>query len=313
MATRAILFPGQGSQTVGMASTLASASPAAREALQEVDEALGQNLSRLMAQGPIEELTLTENAQPAIMASSLAIIRVLEREAHVKLVDVAAFAAGHSLGEYAALCASGALDLPQTARLLKLRGKAMQAAVPVGVGTMAAILGADMAEVDAIVAEAAQGDVCSCANDNAPGQIVISGHKAAVDRAIVIAKERGKKAMGLPVSAPFHCSLMQPAADAMAAALAAENIQAPFLPVIANVTTKPVTSPNEIRRLLVAQVTGMVHWRASVLSMVDLGVDTVVEIGTGKILSGMVKRIHKDVAILNIETPDDIDAFLKTL
>jgi [acyl-carrier-protein] S-malonyltransferase len=313
MATRALLFPGQGSQIVGMATALAATSPAAREALQEVDEALGQNLSRLMAEGPIETLTLTENAQPAIMASSLAVVRVLEKEAGIKLVDVARYAAGHSLGEYSALCASGAFDLAQTARLLKLRGRAMQAAVPVGVGAMAAILGAELEEVQAIATDAAQGDICACANDNAPGQVVISGHKAAVERAIVIAKERGRKAMSLPVSAPFHCSLMQPAADAMATALASEHIRATFLPVVANLTTKPVAEPDDIRALLVAQVTGMVNWRLSVLSMVDMGVDTFVEIGTGKILSGMVKRIHKDVTILNIESADDIDAFLKTV
>jgi [acyl-carrier-protein] S-malonyltransferase len=313
MAARALLFPGQGSQTVGMATGLAAVSSAAREALQEVDDALGQNLSRLMAEGPIETLTLTENAQPAIMASSLAVVRVLEKEAGIKLVDVANVTAGHSLGEYSAHCASGAFDLAQTARLLKLRGRAMQAAVPVGIGAMAAILGAELEDVQAIAADAAQGDVCACANDNAPGQVVISGHTAAVDRAIMIAKERGKKAMSLPVSAPFHCALMQPAADAMAAALASANIHATFLPVVANVTTKPVSSPDDIRALLVAQVTGMVKWRASILSMVDMGIDTFVEIGTGKILSGMVKRIHKDVTILNIETADDIDAFLKTL
>jgi [acyl-carrier-protein] S-malonyltransferase len=313
MAKRALIFPGQGSQIVGMATALASASSVARAALQEVDEALSQNLSRLMAEGPIDALTLTENAQPAIMASSLAVVRVLEQEAGIRLVDIAAATAGHSLGEYSALCASGAFDLAQTARLLKLRGKAMQAAVPVGVGAMAAILGAELDEVEAIASDAAAGDVCACANDNAPGQVVISGHKTAVDRAIVIAKERGKKAMSLPVSAPFHCALMQPAAEVMAAALAAENIRATFLPVIANVTTKPVTAPEDIRALLVAQVTGMVKWRPSILSMVDMGIDTFVEIGTGKILSGMVKRIHKDVTILNIESAYDIDAFLKTV
>ncbi len=313
MAMRAFIFPGQGSQTVGMAAALAAASPAAREALQEVDEALGQNLSRLMSQGPAEELMLTENAQPAIMASSLAVVRMLEREAGVSLADHADFAAGHSLGEYSALCASGAFDLAQTARLLKLRGRAMQAAVPFGVGAMAAILGAELDDVRGIVADAAQGEICACANDNAPGQVVISGHKTAVDRAIAMAKEKGKKAMSLPVSAPFHCALMQPAADAMADALARENIQSTFLPVIANVTTTPTSLPDDIRRLLVEQVTGMVRWRESVLAMVALGVDTFVEIGTGKVLSGMIKRIHKDVSILNIESADDADVFLKSL
>jgi [acyl-carrier-protein] S-malonyltransferase len=313
MATRALVFPGQGSQTVGMAAALASTSAAAREALQEADEALGQNLSRLMAQGPIEELTLTTNAQPAIMASSLAVIRVLEREAGVVLADRVMCVAGHSLGEYSALCAAGALDLAQTARLLKVRGQAMQAAVPVGIGAMAAILGAEFADVHALVTEAAQGEVCATANDNAPGQVVISGHKAAVERAIALAKERGKKAMSLPVSAPFHCALMQPAADTMAAAFDAEIIQAPFLPVIANVTTAAVVAPDDIKKLLVAQITGMVRWRESVLAMIDMGVDTFVEIGTGKILSGMIKRINREVTVLNIETADDIDAFLKTL
>jgi [acyl-carrier-protein] S-malonyltransferase len=313
MATRALVFPGQGSQVVGMAGALAATSAAAREVLQEVDDALGQNLSRLTAEGPIEELTLTENAQPAIMASSLAIVRVLEREAKMILVDRAGFAAGHSLGEYSALCASGAIDLAQTARLLKIRGKAMQEAVPVGVGAMAAILGADLAEVQSLVLEAAQGEVCTTANDNAPGQVVISGHKTAVERAIVLAKEHGKKAMSLPVSAPFHCSLMQPAADVMAAAFSTATIRSPFLPVIANVTTAPVTVPDEISKLLIAQITGMVRWRESVLSMIDLGVDTFVEIGTGKVLSGMIKRINREVTVMNIESADDIDAFLKTL
>ncbi len=313
MTTRALVFPGQGSQTVGMAVALAGASSAAREALQEVDEALGQNLARLMTEGPIETLTLTENAQPAIMASSLAVIRVLERDAGVKLADAAILMAGHSLGEYSALCASGAFVLAQAARLLKRRGQAMQAAVPVGVGAMAAILGAELDDVRAIASEASQGEICACANDNAPGQVVISGHKAAVERAIALAKEKGKKAMSLPVSAPFHCALMQPAADAMADTLAAEKILPTFLPVIANVTTAAVTSPDDIRTLLVAQVTGMVRWRESVLAMVAAGVDTFVEIGTGKILSGMIKRIHKEVTVQNIETPDDVDTFLKTL
>jgi [acyl-carrier-protein] S-malonyltransferase len=313
MATRALVFPGQGSQTVGMASALAATSVAAREALQEVDEALGQNLSRLMGQGPIDELTLTANTQPAIMASSLAVIRVLEREAGVILADRVMYMAGHSLGEYSALAAGGAFDLPQTARLLKQRGRAMQAAVPVGIGSMAAILGADFSEVQSLVADAAQGGICAIANDNAPGQVVISGDKAAVERAIALAKERGKKAIGLPVSAPFHCPLMQPAADAMAAVFATEILQVPFLPVIANVTTAAVSATDDIKKLLVAQITGMVRWRESVQAMIGMGVDTFVEIGTGKILSGMIKRINREVTVLNIETAADIDAFLKTL
>jgi [acyl-carrier-protein] S-malonyltransferase len=313
MAKRAFVFPGQGSQSVGMGAALAVASPAARAAFEEVDEALQQSLSALMRQGPIEELTLTANAQPAIMASSLAIVRVLEQEANVLLSGAGLFVAGHSLGEYTALCAAGSLSLTDTARLLRTRGEAMQAAVPVGVGAMAALLGVDMAEAEEICRAAAQGEVCAPANDNAPGQIVISGHKAAVERATALAKERGKKALALPVSAPFHCSLMQPAADAMAKALDAAKIVAPFLPVIANVTAQGVSDPTHIRANLVAQVTGQVRWRESVETLVAQGVDTIVEIGTGKALSGMIKRINRDITLITIETADDIDAFLKTL
>jgi [acyl-carrier-protein] S-malonyltransferase len=313
MAKRAFVFPGQGSQSIGMGAALAAASPAARATLEEVDEALQQSLSTLMHSGPIELLTLTANAQPAIMASSLAVVRVLEQEAKVLLSGAGSFVAGHSLGEYSALCAAGSLSLTDTARLLRTRGEAMQAAVPVGVGAMAALLGVDMAEAEDICRAAAQGEVCAPANDNAPGQIVISGHKGAVERATVLAKERGKKAMALPVSAPFHCSLMQPAADAMAKALDAAKIVAPFLPVIANVTAQPVSDPADIRANLVAQVTGQVRWRESVETLAAQGVDTIVEIGTGKALSGMIKRINRDITLINIETPDDIDAFLKTL
>jgi [acyl-carrier-protein] S-malonyltransferase len=313
MAKRAFVFPGQGSQSVGMGAALAAASPVARAALEEVDEALQQSLSALMRTGPIEDLTLTANAQPAIMASSLAIVRVLEQEAKVLLSSAGLFVAGHSLGEYTALCAAGSLSLTETARLLRTRGQAMQAAVPVGVGAMAALLGVDMAEADEICRAAAQGEVCAPANDNAPGQIVISGHKAAVERATALAKERGKKAMALPVSAPFHCSLMQPAADAMATALDAAKIVAPFLPVIANVTAQAVSDPTHIRANLIAQVTGQVRWRESVETLAAQGVDTIVEIGTGKALSGMIKRINRDITLINIETADDIDAFLKTL
>jgi [acyl-carrier-protein] S-malonyltransferase len=313
MAKRAFVFPGQGSQSVGMGAALAAASPAARAAFEEVDEALQQSLSALMRHGPIEDLTLTANAQPAIMASSLAIVRVLEQEAKVLLSGAGLFVAGHSLGEYTALCAAGSLSLTDTARLLRTRGQAMQAAVPVGVGAMAALLGVDMAEADDICSTAAQGEVCAPANDNAPGQIVISGHKAAVERATALAKERGKKALALPVSAPFHCSLMQPAADAMAKALDAAKIVAPFLPVIANVTALPASDPTHIRANLVAQVTGQVRWRESVETLAAQGVDTIVEIGTGKALSGMIKRINRDITLITIETADDIDAFLKTL
>lgn len=297
-----------------MGKALHDASQAARDVFGEVDEALQQNLSRLMFEGPLDELTLTENAQPALMAVSLAVVRVLEKDANVKLADAAAYVAGHSLGEYSALAASGALELSQTARLLKLRGQSMQAAVPVGEGAMAALLGLSLEDAQAVAAEAAQGEVCTAANDNAPGQVVVSGHKAAVERAIEIAKTRGaRRALLLPVSAPFHCPLMQPAADKMAEALETAEIRAPFVPVVANVTAAPVASPEEIRRLLVEQVTGAVRWRESVEKMVELGVTTFVECGAGKVLSGLVKRINRDAATVSIETPDDVEAFLKTL
>lgn len=297
-----------------MGKALHDASQTARDVFGEVDEALKQNLSRLMFEGPLDELTLTENAQPAIMAVSLAVVRVLEKDAGIRLADKAAYVAGHSLGEYSALAAAGALEIAQTAKLLKLRGQSMQAAVPVGEGAMAALLGLDLADVQAVAAEAAGEEVCTAANDNAPGQVVVSGHKAAVERAIEIAKGRGaKRAMLLPVSAPFHCPLMQPAAEKMAEALATATIQAPFVPVVANVTAAPVSSPDEIRRLLVEQVTGAVRWRESVEKMVELGVDTFVECGAGKVLSGLIKRINRDAATVSIETPDDVDAFLKTL
>lgn len=311
---RAFVFPGQGSQAVGMGKALRDASQTARDVFGEVDEALQQNLSRLMFEGPLDELTLTENAQPAIMAVSLAVVRVLEKDAGVRLADKAAYVAGHSLGEYSALAAAGALELSQTAKLLKLRGQSMQAAVPVGEGAMAALLGLDLPEAQAVAEEAAQGEVCTAANDNAPGQVVVSGHKAAVERAIEIAKGKGaKRALLLPVSAPFHCPLMQPAADRMAEALAGAAIMAPFVPVVANVTAAPVSSPDEIRQLLVEQVTGAVRWRESVEEMVKLGVTTFVECGAGKVLSGLVKRINRDATTISIETPDDVEAFLKTL
>lgn len=310
---RAFIFPGQGSQAVGMGQALAAASPAAREVFGEVDEALGQNLSRLMAEGPADELTLTENAQPAIMANAIATLRVLEKEGGVRLADKADFVAGHSLGEYTALCAAGAFDLATTARLLKLRGQAMQAAVPVGEGGMAALLGADLAKAQAIAAAAAEGDVCTVANDNDPSQVVISGTKAAIDRAIAIAKDHGaKRGIALPVSAPFHCSLMQPAADAMAAALADAAIAAPLVPVYANVLAAPVSDPDMIRRLLVEQVTGMVRWRESVLAMTEAGVTDFVEFG-GKVLGPMVKRISPDANAISIVSMDDIEALLKAL
>jgi [acyl-carrier-protein] S-malonyltransferase len=305
---RAFVFPGQGSQFVGMGKALAEASPVAREVFGEVDEALGQKLFKLMSEGPDDALTLTENAQPAIMATAMATLRVLTREGVVRLADKAAFVAGHSLGEYSALCAAEAIDLATTARLLKTRGEAMQAAVPVGEGAMAILLGVDVDAASAIAAEAAQGEVCAVANDNGGGQIVISGHAAAIERAMALAKERGaKRALPLAVSAPFHCTLMAPAADAMAVALAQARVQAPLLPLYANVTAAPVADPDAIRALLVEQVTGMVRWRESVLAMVDAGVTEFVEFG-GKVLGPMIKRITPDVETRSIVTMDDIEA-----
>jgi [acyl-carrier-protein] S-malonyltransferase len=310
---RAFIFPGQGSQSVGMGAALAAASPAAREVLQEVDEALGQKLSRLMAEGPEEQLQLTANAQPAIMANAIAVLRVLEKEGGIRLADKADFVSGHSLGEYTALCAAGAFDLATTARLLRLRGEAMQAAVPVGIGAMAAILGADVEKASAIAAAAAEGQVCTVANDNDPSQVVISGHREAIERAIPLAREMGaKRALLLPVSAPFHCSLMQPAADAMAAALANARLQGPLVPLYANVTAAPVSDPDTIRALLVEQVTGMVRWRESVLAMEAAGVTDFIELG-GKVLGGMVKRIAPDAATTSVVTMEDIEALAKAL
>ncbi len=312
--TRAFVFPGQGSQAVGMGRELAEAFEVARLTFEEVDDALNQRLSRLMAEGPEADLTLTENAQPALMAVSVAVMRVLASEGGVDLSKHAAFVAGHSLGEYSALCAAGAFTLADTARLLKLRGQAMQKAVPVGQGGMAALLGADLEQAQAIAADAAQGEVCSIANDNSVGQVVISGSAEAIDRAIVLAAERGlKRSVRLPVSAPFHCSLMQPAADAMAEALANVTISAPVVPVIANITASAVSDPNAIRRLLVEQVTGMVRWRECVLSMKEQGVERLVEVGSGKVLAGLTKRIDKDLAAVSVGTPADVESFLKTL
>ncbi|UAK22953.1 ACP S-malonyltransferase [Sphingomonas nostoxanthinifaciens] len=310
---RAFIFPGQGSQAVGMGVALAQASAAARAVFEEVDDALGQNLSRLMADGPPDDLTLTENAQPAIMANAIATLRMLEIEGGVRLADKAAFVAGHSLGEYSALCAGEAFDLPTTARLLRLRGQAMQAAVPVGEGAMAALLGADFALAEAICADAAQGEVCQAANDNGGGQVVISGAKAAVERAMALAKERGvKRALPLPVSAPFHCALMQPAADAMAEALARVAIRAPLVPVYANVTAAAAVDPDTIRGLLVAQVTGTVRWRESVEAMVAAGVGEFVEFGA-KVLGPMVKRIAPDATATSLVTAADVEAFAASL
>jgi len=312
--TRAFVFPGQGSQAVGMGRELAEAFEVARHTFEEVDDALNQRLSRLMVEGPEADLTLTENAQPALMAVSVAVMRVLASEGGVDLSKHATFVAGHSLGEYSALCAAGAFSLGDTARLLKLRGQAMQKAVPVGKGAMAALLGADLDQAQAIAADAAQGEVCSIANDNSVGQVVISGSADAIDRAIALAAERGlKRSVRLPVSAPFHCSLMQPAADAMAEALANVTISAPVVPVVANVTASAVSDPNAIRRLLVEQVTGMVRWRECVLYMKEQGVERLVEVGSGKVLAGLTKRIDKDLAAVSVGTPADVESFLKSL
>ncbi len=305
--SRAFIFPGQGAQTIGMGRALAEAYPAARAVFDEVDEALGEKLSTLIWEGTIEELTLTQNAQPALMATSMAAMRALESEGIT--IAAAAFVAGHSLGEYSALCAAGALGLADTARLLRIRGRAMQEAVPVGVGAMAALLGLDFAAATEVAAEAAQGEVCQAANDNDPGQVVVSGHKAAVGRALDIAKARGaKRAILLPVSAPFHCALMSPAAAVMGEALAGVVISAPLVPIVVNVRAEAVTEPDRIRALLVAQVTGAVRWRESVLWMAGAGVTEFWEIGAGKALSGMVKRIVDGAALRAVGTPEDVVA-----
>jgi [acyl-carrier-protein] S-malonyltransferase len=306
---RAFIFPGQGSQAVGMGAALTDASRAARDVFDEVDEALGQNLFRLMRDGPDEELRLTENAQPAIMAHSVAVFRTLG----VSLPAVANFVAGHSLGEYSALCAAGAFDLATTAKLLRLRGQAMQEAVPVGEGAMAALLGADLALAKKIADAAAEGQVCTVANDNDPSQVVISGAKDAIDRAVQIAKDMGaKRAVLLPVSAPFHCPLMQPAAEAMADALSYVVVADPAVPLFANVTAEPTTDPDTIRNQLVEQVTGMVRWRESVSNMFDSGAHEFVEIG-GKVLGAMVKRIVPDAKVTSVVTIEDIEALAKEI
>jgi [acyl-carrier-protein] S-malonyltransferase len=323
MSVHAFIFPGQGSQSVGMGRDLAAAFSAAREVFDEVDEALKQRLSKLMFDGPGEDLTLTENAQPALMAVSLAVVRVLAKEGGIRVAERAAVVAGHSLGEYSALAAAEAIGVAEVARLLRRRGAAMQAAVAPGVGAMAALLGVEMAACAAICAEAAlwrregQPDVrqvVQAANDNGGGQVVISGHREAVERAVEIARTRGvKRAMLLPVSAPFHCALMAPAAEVMEAALAEAAIRAPLVPLIANVTATKVVSAEEIKRLLVAQVTGTVRWRESVTAAVEMGVDSFVELGAGRVLTGLVKRIAPDARGLNAGTPAEIEALLKVL
>ncbi len=309
----AFIFPGQGSQAVGMGKALAEASPAAREVFEEVDAALGQHLFKLMCDGPEAELQLTANAQPAIMANAIATLRVLEREGGVSLAEKAAFVAGHSLGEYSALCAAGALDLATTAKLLRIRGDAMQAAVPVGIGAMAALLGADLEKAQALAAAAAESETCTVANDNDPGQVVISGHKDAIDRAVALTKEFGiKRGVLLPVSAPFHCPLMQPAADAMAEALAGVELNALLVPLFANVTAAAVSDSATIKRLLVEQVTGTVRWRESVINMGEAGITRCIEFG-GKVLGPMVKRSAPDMTTMSLISMDDIELVLKDL
>jgi [acyl-carrier-protein] S-malonyltransferase len=306
----AFIFPGQGSQTVGMGRGLADAFPAARLVFEEVDEALGEALTKVIWEGPAETLMLTENAQPGLMAVSLAAMRVLETEAGVDLARDARFVAGHSLGEYSALAAAGALGVGDTARLLRIRGRAMQKAVPVGTGAMAALLGLDFEQAVTVAGEAAEDQVCQAANDNGGGQVVVSGDKAAVERAVEIAKGKGaRRAMMLPVSAPFHCSLMQPAADAMAAALAGVTVKSPVVPVVANVLAKPIRDPADIVSALVAQVTGTVRWRDSISFMADAGVTRFCEVGAGKVLSGLVKRIAEGAIGVSVGTPDDVAAF----
>ncbi len=306
----AFVCPGQGSQTVGMGKALVDAFAPARQVFAEVDEALGDNLSKIIFEGPQDTLTLTQNAQPALMAVSLAIMRVLQAEAGLDLKRDAKFVAGHSLGEYSGLAAAGAFSIADAARLLRTRGQAMQKAVPVGVGAMAALLGLDYEAARAVAAEAAQGEICQAANDNGAGQVVVSGHKTAVERAVEIAKAKGaKRAMLLPVSAPFHCALMQPAADVMAEALLKVTVNAPAVPVVSNVKASALSDPAEIVQALVAQVTGTVRWRESVAYMAQQGVTRFYEIGAGKVLSGLIKRIADGADASAIGTPEDVAAF----
>ncbi|MBX9805904.1 MAG: ACP S-malonyltransferase [Alphaproteobacteria bacterium] len=312
--TLSFTFPGQGSQVVGMGREFVETFPAARQVFEEVDEALQQKFSKLILEGPQDTLTLTENAQPAIMAVSMAIVRTLEAELGKPLSSLCTYLAGHSLGEYTALCATGVFSIPDTARLLRLRGQAMQEAVPIGVGAMAAILGLDALEVEALANDAALGEVCVIANDNSPGQIVLSGHKGAIDRAITLANERGaKRAIPLEVSAPFHCSLMEPAARAMAPALKETQMNEAQKPVMSNVTAMPIKETSLIRSLLIDQITGRVRWREIGLNLGSLGVTNVIEIGAGKVLTGLIKRIDPGLEASSINTPADMDAFLKTL
>jgi len=311
---QAFIFPGQGSQFVGMGQDLAENFAEAREVFEIIDESLAQNLSKIMFAGDENDLNLTENTQPALMAVSMAVVRILEKQGGTNLADNCSYMAGHSLGEYAALTAAGALEIGETAKLLKLRGQAMQKAVPVGVGSMAAILGLDFEDVKTIAAAAAGDEVCEAANDNSTGQVVVSGHKAAIERAVALATEKGaKRAVILPVSAPFHCQLMKPAADVMAEALAGANIKAPAIPVVSNVTATATSEPNEIRNLLVEQITGMVRWRESVIWMKDQGVGEMIELGAGKVLSGLVRRIDREIACESAGTPEQIEALIEKL
>ena len=306
----AFMFPGQGSQSVGMGKPLAQAFAAARQVFAEVDAALDQKLTRIIWEGPAEELTLTENAQPALMAMSLAVMRVLEAEAGVDLARNAAFVAGHSLGEYSALAAAGALSVSEAARLVRLRGRAMQESVPVGIGAMAALIGLEFGQAVAVAEQASEGEVCQAANDNGGAQVVVSGHRAAVERAVEIARKNGaRRATMLSVSAPFHCALMQPAADVMRAALAEVSIKPPVVPVVANVSATPLRDPVEIARALIAQVTGTVRWRESVRVMAATGVDRFYEVGAGKVLSGLVRRIAQDAQVTSIGTPEEVGSF----
>ncbi|CAO4134877.1 ACP S-malonyltransferase [Methylorubrum extorquens] len=308
--TRAFIFPGQGSQAVGMGKALSEAFPAARQVFEEVDAALGQNLSRLMFEGPSDELTLTANAQPALMAASLAVLRTLEAERGLDLARDAAFVAGHSLGEYSALAAAGTFSISDTARLLRIRGEAMQRAVAPGIGAMAALIGPDLATARDIASEAAEGLVCDVANDNGGGQVVLSGHREAVERAMALAQSRGvRRAVLLNVSAPFHCALMAPAAEAMRRALAEVPMHAPTVPVYANVTAGPLTEPDAIRNALITQVTGTVRWSESVAAMAEAGVDRFFELGAGKVLTGLVKRIAPSATASAVGTPDDVAAY----
>ncbi len=311
--TSAFIFPGQGSQCVGMGRDLAEAFPRARQVFEEVDDALHENLSRLMFEGPDEELVLTENAQPVLMAVSMAVVRVLEEEVGIDLAEACSFVAGHSLGEYSALAAAKALTLADAALVLKARGRAMQEAVAPGEGAMAALLGLDFEAAEGIARKAAESDVCVAANDNAPDQVVLSGNKAAVERALVLAAEAGaKRSMLLSVSAPFHCSLMAPAAEAMEEVLAGLCLSPPVVPLVANVAASAVSDPGEIRRLLLEQVTAMVRWRESVHYMKDQGVDTMIELGAGKVLTGLVRRIDRDLSVRSVGSPADIEAFARS-